>query len=203
MGSTFAAAGMSPANSDENMRDHARVRVGLAASLFDADERVHACTVMDISPGGARIACDCVLPVESCVVLYVEGIGRFNAFVIRSGDGETGLFFVCHDERRLDVQEQLARLMEGGAQAPTRLRRHARQAANAFGYFARANGQLVQCHVLDISLHGLSVQTPTRPPIGEILDLGGAQGRVTRHHDGGIGIQFLRPVTCAQATGGA
>jgi hypothetical protein len=196
MGSTFAA-GMSPANSDENVRDHARVRVGLAASLFDADERAHACTVMDISPGGARVACETVLPAESCVVLYVDGIGRFNAFVIRSEGSEIGLYFVCHDERRLDVQEQLARLVEGGAQTPTRLRRHARQAANAFGYFARANGQLVQCHVLDISLHGLSVQTHTKPPIGEILDLGGAQGRVTRHHDGGIGIQFLREISGA------
>lgn len=202
MGATFTAAGPSPANSDENARDHVRVRVGLAASLFDADQRVHPCTVIDISPGGARIACESILAAESCVVLYVEGFGRFNAFVIRSADGETGLFFVCHDERRLELQEQLARLMDGGAPAPTRLRRHDRQAANAFGYFARANGQLVQCHVLDISLHGLSVQTPTKPPIGEILDLGGAQGRVTRHHDDGIGIQFLRPVTGAQAVGG-
>jgi hypothetical protein len=197
MGTTFAATGLSPANSDENNRDHSRVRIGLAASLFDADGRAQPCTVVDISPGGARIALDSVLPVESCVVLYIEGIGRFHAFVIRSGDGEAGLYFVCHDERRLEVQEDLARLVEGGVQTPTRLRRHDRQAANAFGYFARANGQLVQCHVLDISLHGLSVQTSTKPPVGEILDLGGAQGRVTRHHDGGIGIQFLRPVSGA------
>ena len=50
------------------------------------------------------------------------------------------------------------------------------------------------CEILDISLQGMSLQTQSRPPVGEIVKLGVTSGRVVRHHDDGIGVQFLNVV---------
>ena len=47
------------------------------------------------------------------------------------------------------------------------------------------------CEVLDLSLSGVSLRTETKPPIGEVVLIGQMAGRVARHHDSGIGIEFV------------
>jgi len=45
--------------------------------------------------------------------------------------------------------------------------------------------------MLDISRSGVSVATEMRPPIGESVFISGMAGRVVRHHDTGIAIEFV------------
>jgi hypothetical protein len=45
--------------------------------------------------------------------------------------------------------------------------------------------------VLDLSMSGISVKTKVRPPIGEFVLIGQMAGRIARHHDEGIGIEFV------------
>ena len=45
--------------------------------------------------------------------------------------------------------------------------------------------------MLDFSLSGASVGTKARPPIGAEVHLGKLRARVMRHHEHGIGLQFL------------
>jgi len=54
-----------------------------------------------------------------------------------------------------------------------------------------ADGQLVACEVLDLSVSGVSLKTKLRPPIGEFVLIGQMAGRIARHHDQGIGIEFV------------
>ena len=42
-----------------------------------------------------------------------------------------------------------------------------------------------------MSSQGMSLRTKGRPPIGEIVNFGCTKGRVVRHHENGIAIQFL------------
>jgi hypothetical protein len=180
----------------DDQRDFQRVQADLAGTLFvPPDSTPHGCTVIDISAGGARIACNHPVLPKTFTLLYVEGFGRFDAFVIRSEGKELGLFFVCSDEKRHNIRDKLVQYAGQGTVSPTRLRRHERMPANVLGHFVRADGCLVQCQVRDISLQGMSVQTVNRPPVGEIVNLGGAHGRVTRHFDDGVAIQFLVAVT--------
>ncbi|HWY61789.1 MAG TPA: PilZ domain-containing protein [Rhizomicrobium sp.] len=193
---TASPADISPSSTNDDQRDFQRVRTGQVGTVFvPPDGASHKCTIIDISPGGARVAWTHSILPETLTVLYIEGLGRFDAFVIRSEGAELGLFFVCGDEKRLKIQDKLVQYVGQGTVSPTRLRRHQRMPAKAFGHFTRADGNLVPCHVLDISLQGMSVQTLDRPPIGEIVNLGGAFGRVTRHFGDGIAIQFLLDVT--------
>jgi hypothetical protein len=185
-----------PSAENNEQRDFQRVQTGLVGALFvPPDGASHECTVIDISSDGARISCGHRAAPEGLVILYVGGFGRFDAFVIRSEGAELGLFFVCREEKRANLQDRLARYVEEGTVSHTRLRRHERMPAIASGHFTRADGYLVTCQVLDISRQGMSVRTLSRPPVGEIVNLGGAHGRVTRHFDDGIAIQFLMDIT--------
>ncbi|MBV9045106.1 MAG: hypothetical protein JO348_05225, partial [Alphaproteobacteria bacterium] len=43
----------------------------------------------------------------------------------------------------------------------------------------------------DLSPTGVSVKTALKPPVGEFVLIGRLAGRVARHHEHGIGIQFV------------
>jgi PilZ domain-containing protein len=52
------------------------------------------------------------------------------------------------------------------------------------------NGDVHDCRVLDVSLSGASIATAVKPPLNTVVVLGRPRGRVVRHHDQGIAIQF-------------
>ena len=45
--------------------------------------------------------------------------------------------------------------------------------------------------MLDLSLSGVSLKTMARPPIGETVLIGHSAGRVVRHHENGVAIEFV------------
>ena len=45
--------------------------------------------------------------------------------------------------------------------------------------------------LLDLSLTGVSVRSEVKPPVGEHILIGTRAGRVARHHNDGIGVEFL------------
>jgi hypothetical protein len=52
------------------------------------------------------------------------------------------------------------------------------------------NGEVYECRVIDVSLSGASIASAVKPPIGAGVVLGRMRGRVVRHHDKGLAIQF-------------
>jgi len=47
------------------------------------------------------------------------------------------------------------------------------------------------CRVIDVSLSGASVACAVKPPAGTVVILGRMRGRVVRHHDQGVALQFV------------
>ena len=56
----------------------------------------------------------------------------------------------------------------------------------------KANGVNVACRVIDISQSGAAIATDQRPEIGAPITIGKTTGRVVRHLDDGIAIEFTR-----------
>ncbi|HVV65838.1 MAG TPA: PilZ domain-containing protein [Rhizomicrobium sp.] len=169
-----------------------RVRVDLAGRLFvPQDSREGQCKVADLSPGGASILCDLPLGAGTQIVLYVDGFGRLEGQVARVGEGEYGIRFHCSALKRDRIAEQLILLMNKEFIDETQLRRHDRTPTKGIARFTRADGQFVACEVLDLSVSGVSLKTDVRPPIGEFVLIGQMAGRVARHHEQGIGIEFV------------
>lgn len=74
-------------------------------------------------------------------------------------------------------------------------RRHKRYALVLLGRFMRADRHEYACRLQDISVGGASISSPVQPEIGEQIviyleELGGLEGEVTRHLDGGFAISL-------------
>jgi hypothetical protein len=169
-----------------------RVRVDLSGRLFvPADSRECHCKIVDMSPGGASIECDLALDADTQVVLYVDGFGRLEGSIVRAVDASFGVRFNCTAAKRDRIAEQMILLMNSNLLDESELRRHDRTPTKGIARFTRADGQLVACEVLDLSVSGVSLKTNTRPPIGEFVLIGQMAGRIARHHEQGIGIEFV------------
>ena len=169
-----------------------RVRVELAGRLFTpADGKEARCQIRDLSPGGAAIGCE-LMPVPGTqVVLYVDGFGRFEGQVMRLDDGTFGVHFACTALKRERTAEQLTLFLNKDLVDESSLRRHERTSHKGFAKFTRADGQIVPCEVMDISVGGVSLKTDVKPIIGEFVLIAQMAGRVARHHEYGIGIEFV------------
>jgi hypothetical protein len=177
-------------------RRHKRIRVDLPGRLFiPSEEREERCTVVDLSPGGAAVQCDHVPPPDTQVVLYVDGFGRFEGQVARRENAQFGVRFNCTQLKRERIAEQLMLFLNKGLVDGAALIRHERSPTKGFTRYTRADGQLVRCEVLDLSTSGVSVKTNVKPPIGEYVLIGQMAGRIARHHETGIGIEFVGNTT--------
>jgi hypothetical protein len=176
----------------ENRREHERSEVLLDGQLFvPAEESEQPCQVIDLSAGGARVVCEDVPPTTTYVILYVNGFGRFPAVTTRFHDGAIGLRFDMTEHKRARLTTQIKAFLQAGIVGVTNLRRYKRVPVPAEGMFIRGNGDEVACAIRDFSLQGAFIETSCRPPLGEVIALGHHQGRVVRHGETGIAIQFL------------
>ena len=173
-------------------RRFVRVQVDLVARLFvPGDGREAKCKVVDLSPGGAQLACEFVPAADTNIILYIDGFGRFEGLVVRPDESTFGVKFNCSALKRERVAEQLTLYMNRGEVDESLLRRHDRTPTKGFARFTRANGDILACEVVDLSLSGVSLKTDARPPLGEVVLIGQMAGKVVRHHEEGIAIEFV------------
>ena len=175
-------------------RQFMRVRMDQPGRLFLPSENREAhCHVVDLSPNGAQVVSDLVPAEESQVVLYIDGFGRFEGRAIHAGDGTFGVRFQFSEAKREKLVEQLTLYLNKNVAGGVIARRHEREPAQGLSRFTRANGDVVACEVLDLSISGVSLKTHVRPPLGEVVLVGHTAGHVVRHHQNGIAIEFINP----------
>lgn len=180
------------ARSRADRRRYRRVPVDLPGKLFvPATTEEFPCTVVDLSPGGASLTATADLAVETPVVLYANTFGRFEGTIVRHVGENIGLRFASTALKRERTAEQLTLFLNRGLLDESELRRDDRTPAKGLTRFVRNDGQVVPCEVIDLSMSGISVKTDIRPAVGEFILIGQLAGRVARHHDNGIGIEFV------------
>lgn len=131
---------------------------------------------------------------DTHIVLYIDGFGRFDAQIVRTEDGEFAAHFNVSPLKQEKVADQIDLIMNKGiSDEEPKLRRHERVVTEGIAHFTRKNGDTVPCEVIDLSLSGVSLKTDTKPRIGETVLVGQMSGRVVRHHDTGIAVEFSRP----------
>jgi hypothetical protein len=172
-------------------RRHMRVQVDIGGRIFvPGDGREGECRIIEMSPGGAQVISDVIPETGTFIVLYVEGFGRFDAEVVRSEWDRFAAQLRCSAMKQDRVAELLGHLDTRGSASATTLRRHERVAGQGIASFTRKNGDTIACEVIDLSLSGVSLRTVSRPPIGETVLIGQMSGRVVRHHETGIAVEF-------------
>jgi hypothetical protein len=165
----------------------------LVGQLFDpVDWKTLDCRVLNLGAGGALIGCESGCPAEVLLVLYVEHFGRFEGTIVHRSPGLFGMKFSVGEAKRGRLQEKLTIYAEHGVSGFSNLRKYPRFQSDGSVTLVRGSGRTIACDVLDISPDGVSLRTTSFPPIGELVRVGKTCGRVVRHHDEGIALQFVK-----------
>ena len=173
-------------------RRHKRVSVTLLGRFMRANKQEYPCKLHDISVGGAALMSPIAVPEGERIVAYFDHIGGLEGIVVRSFEGGFALKFNATQHKREKLAAQLTWLINRDELVGEEERRHERIVPrNGMSSLKLAEGIVVACQVLDVSISGASIGTEARPAIGQEIYLGKLRGRVVRHHDQGIGLQFL------------
>ena len=151
---------------------------------------------MDISPGGLSL----VTPVRGFVgeriVIYLEHLGRIEGQIVRHTDLGLALSISATIRKREKLAAQLTWLANRQSLGLPEDRRHERIVPRhtAVAVMIPAKGE-VAGRLIDVSLTGAALSLVERPPLGTVVTLGRTPGRVVRHFEGGIAVEFLLPLS--------
>jgi hypothetical protein len=175
-----------------DQRRHVRFRLALLGRFMRATKHEYPCKLNNISVGGASVTSPVAVEVGERIVAYFDEIGGLEGTVVRVFDGGFAMQFRATQHKREKLAAQITWLVNRGDLSGIEARRHERiEVANKSSTLKLPNGAPIPCRVLDVSLSGASIATDARPPVGSEVMFGKLRCRVMRHHDRGIGVQFL------------
>ena len=173
-------------------RRHKRINLTLLGRFLRANKEEFPCKLIDISVGGAAILSPTPVKNNERIIAYFDQIGGLEGNVVRSNDRGFAIQFIATRYKREKLAAQLTYLLNRQELGPHDERRHDRIApSNGSSTMKLAEGVIVRVQVLDVSVSGASVGTEARPPLGHAVLLGKLRAKVVRHHDQGIGVEFL------------
>lgn len=173
-------------------RRHKRVIITLLGRFMRANKLEYPCRLQDISVAGAAIHSPVAVEAGERIVAYFDHLGGLEGPVSRLFEGGFAMQFTATQHKREKIAAQLTWLLNRDLLASADERRHERIApGNPVSSLKLAEGIVIPCRVLDVSISGASVGTEARPAIGAEVHLGKLRARVMRHHEAGIGVQFV------------
>jgi hypothetical protein len=173
-------------------RRHKRICVTLLGRFMRESKEDFPCKLIDISAGGAAVTSQVAVPIGERVVAYFDHIGGIEGEVAREFEGGFAFKISATKHKREKLAAQLTWLANRSELTDEDGRRHERIAPqNRESTLQLAEGIVVTCRVLDVSISGASVSTPARPALGSDVVLGKLRARVMRHHSQGFGVQFI------------
>jgi len=175
-------------------RRHKRIPLALLGRFMRANKQEYPCKLQDVSVGGAAMHSPVPVTKNERIVAYFDQIGGIEGTVVRVFDGGFAIKLTATQHKREKLAAQLTYLANRASLPIAAQRRegHDRVALrNTQSTLKLAEGITVPVQVLDISISGASVTTEARPHIGQEVVLGKLRARIVRHHETGIGVQFL------------
>jgi hypothetical protein len=173
-------------------RHHHRVQVALLGRYMLADRREYACQTTDMSPGGMAVVAPVKGGVGERVVLYLEHIGRVEGEIARHTEHGFALSIAATIRKRDKFASQLTWLANRHALGLPEDRRHERIVPrNAVVELKLESGRILPARLIDISMSGAAVAMEKPRPIGTGVTVGHTPGKVVRHFQGGMAVEFL------------
>ncbi|MCP2678706.1 PilZ domain-containing protein [Maricaulaceae bacterium NA33B04] len=177
----------------EERRRHRRVRLsspgrGLAPSVGE-----FACTLVDVSPGGARIASKTPPKSGERVVLIFDDIGRMEGQVVRAGKAGFAVHLTTSSQLKRDrLADAITWRFNMDRLGLNEDRAAPRKPGQERAKLHLKDGVIIQADVIDVSISGAAFAALERPRIGEPVRIGEMKGKVARWLDNGFAIAFDR-----------
>ena len=177
----------------EERRRFQRVRVNLLGRYMLPDRREYPCQVTDMSPGGMAVIAPVSGQVGDRVIAYVDHVGRLEGVITRQFQNGFAMTVAATTRKRDKLAAQLTWLANRNILNLPEDRRHGRfTPRNPVARLILPNGINVACRVIDLSQSGAAIGTDQRPEVGSLVTIGKTTGRVVRHLEDGIAVEFTR-----------
>ncbi|WP_084364311.1 PilZ domain-containing protein [Rhizobium sp. RU36D] len=189
---SFQASQSSRPNAPVDQRAFQRVSVNLQGRLMLANYDEYVCTVINMSPGDVRFACEGRPRPEERVIAYIDHLGRIEGSVIKLTDDGFVMSINATGRKREKLAAQLTWIANKHELGLPEDRRHDRLTPRTTRIeMTLEDGRRYPCKLMDLSLSGAAVDIDIRPPIGTPVRVGSMRGRVVRHFQEGVAIEFL------------
>lgn len=181
-----------PSRLSADRRRHKRVPLTLLGRFMRPNKLEYPCKLNDISVGGASMMSPVVLRMDERIIAYFDHIGGIEGTVSRLYEGGFAMRLIATTHKREKLAAQLTWLINRHELPSVEARRHERFVTPPRSMPLKLDETLsIDCRVVDFSLSGAAVETTARPAIGAEVVLGKLRARVVRHHETGLGLQFL------------
>jgi hypothetical protein len=173
-------------------RRHRRVPVTVFGRFMREDKQEYPCQIINMSAGGMAMLAPVACQEGERIVAYLDNLGRIEGIVTRAFEGGFAVRILASLHKRERIANLLTWLTNQKALGLGEERKHERVVPriNA-SKLILPNGDVHNCRVIDVSLSGASVACAVKPEIGTVVILGRMRGRVIRHHDQGVALQFV------------
>ena len=169
-----------------------RVVVNLQGRLMLADLSEFDCKAIDMSPGDIHFQCTAFPQVGERIIAYVDHIGRLEGAVVKLVDHGFIVTLQATERKREKLAAQLTWLANKQELGLPEDRRHERIAPrSARSELGLDDGRVYPCRIIDLSMSGAAVEIEVRPAMGTPVRLGNMRGRIVRHFQEGVAIEFL------------
>lgn len=177
-------------------RRHQRVPVQLLGRFMTENRREYPCQTLNISPGGIALLSPVTPAIGERIIAYVDQLGRVEGVVVRLLPNGFAMTMAATIRKRDKLAAQLTWLANKSILGLPEDRRHDRvQPRNPRTVLTLDDGRQVVARLIDVSSSGAGVSTELRPQAGSRLVVGRTPARVVRVFEGGIALEFLRPVS--------
>ncbi|MDF1610019.1 PilZ domain-containing protein [Hoeflea sp. YIM 152468] len=171
---------------------YSRVTISVQGRFMRADHSEHDCIVDQMSPFDAILSTGNRPETGERIVAYIDYIGRIEGKVIEVGIRSFTISINATDRKRDKLSAQLTWLANKHELALPEDRRHERVSPNnPVSEIRLDDGRRYPCRIIDLSVSGAAVEIDVRPAFGTMVVLGNMRGRVVRHFQEGIAMEFM------------
>jgi PilZ domain len=174
-------------------RTFQRVNVTVHGRFMREDRTEHSCDILDMSPGDISFRSLAICTRGERVIAYLDHLGRIEGRVTRNTHEGFAAEIVASERKREKLAAQLTWLVNRHELNLPEDRRHNRAAnqAAAASIIELEDGRKYPCRIIDLSLSGAAVSIAIKPAMGTPVRLGVKQGRIVRHFEDGVAVEFL------------
>ena len=177
----------------QERRRHRRVPLSVPGRGLAPSTGEFACTLVDVSPGGARIASKTPPRPAERVVLLFDGIGRMEGEVIRAGRAGFAVRLTMSQRKRDRLADAITWRFNMDRLGLNEDRAAPRKPGRGRAKVRLKDGVVIQADVVDVSTTGAAFACLERPRVGEPVKVGEMTGRVARWLDNGFAVRFDPP----------
>lgn len=172
-------------------RQYSSVTVSVQGRFMRADHSEHDCIIDTMSPFDAVLSCSTKPEIGERIVAYLDYLGRIEGKVSATGHRTFTITLNATDRKRDKLSAQLTWLANKHELSLPEDRRHERVApSQAAAEIKLDDGRRYPCRIIDLSVSGAAVEIDVRPAFGTMVVLGNMRGRVVRHFQEGIAMEF-------------